>query len=397
MADPVGQVSRARTALLVHCPFLGHLALRLRPRLAALADRVMTAAVAADGTLVLNADYVRDLKPAEIAGLAAHEVMHVALEHHRRRGGREAVAWGLAADVAVNHVVEVLCSSSAGRIVLPPGALLEDELRLLSAEEIYDLMLEQDRPRSSEPAGDLRDDLAETAEGRAAFAGDAAAARRLAAEWRVAVAQAAQAHSAAGRGSLPGTVLRLIDGVIGPPKAPWNEILRRWIGDHARRQELTYLRPSRRSESAGVLLPGPRRDNGLPDVAVLIDSSGSVDAQRLTSALSDLEAICSELGLAVRALVFDAAVHADLELEEARELLSRLKGGGGSDARPAFERLAATGFTGLAIVFTDGDLYTPADVPEDLRDVLWVLEDGDRRPPAPWGDVLRLPAAGGAA
>ena len=395
MGDPLASISRARTTLLGHAVFLGHLALRLRPRVALRGDRVRTAAVAADGTLVVNADYVRGLRPPEVTGLVAHEVMHVALEHHRRQRGREAVAWGLAADVAVNHVVEVMCSSSASRIVLPPGALLEDELRLLSAEEIYDLMLQQNRPRSSEPAGDLRDDLAETADGRAAFAGDMAAARRLAAEWRVAVAQAAQAHAAAGRGSLPGSLQRLIEG-LGASTLDWKEQLSRWLGDHARRQELTYLRPGRRSESAEVMLPGPRRDQGLPDVVVMLDTSGSMEDRRLTDALSEVEAICVELGLAVRALVFDAAVHADLELEEARELLGRLKGGGGSDARPAFERLAGTGAGGVAIVFTDGDLCTPAEAPEDLRGVLWVLGDGDR-PPASWGDVLRLPLTRGAA
>lgn len=390
MTDPLTSIPQVRTRLLVACPFLGHLALRLLPRLARPDDHVATAGVAGDGTLVLNDSFLRSLSPAELGGLLAHEVLHVALEHGSRQGSRDHLAFNIAADASINLLVVELLDPTEGRVVLPPGALIEPSLAGMSAEEIYIALTRRPELPRSVPDEDLRTDLAETADGRAATAGDAAAARRLAAEWRVAVAQAAHAH-ATSRGELPGCLQRLVGG-LGLARLDWREHLRRWIAEHARRQDLTYLRPSRRSESAKALLPGTRREPQGIEVVVMLDTSGSIGDGRLTDALAEIDALCAELGLVVRALVFDAAVHADLEIEEARELCTRLKGGGGSDARPAFERLAADGFTGLAMIFTDGDLRVPSDAPNALRGVLWILEESDLGAPARWGEVLRIPA-----
>ncbi|NIT77808.1 MAG: hypothetical protein GWN74_10735, partial [Thermoplasmata archaeon] len=48
----------------------------------------------------------------------------------------------------------------------------------------------------------------------------------------------------------------------------------------------------------------------------------------------------------MRAMIIDAALHDDCEVEDAYELAEKLSGGGGSDFRPAFEKLHEEGYEG---------------------------------------------------
>jgi predicted metal-dependent peptidase len=100
------KLSRARTQLLLNQPFFGTLSLRLK-----LVRMPSFPTMATDGRrLVYNPAFVEKLTPAELEGVLAHEVIHVALAHHCRRGERDATLWNRAADYAINPI---LISSSA--------------------------------------------------------------------------------------------------------------------------------------------------------------------------------------------------------------------------------------------------------------------------------------------
>ena len=67
------QLSRARIQLLLNQPFFGALTLRLKLE----EGPVLT--MATDGRrIIYNAEFVAKLKPAELEGVLAHEVMHCA-------------------------------------------------------------------------------------------------------------------------------------------------------------------------------------------------------------------------------------------------------------------------------------------------------------------------------
>lgn len=386
------RISRARTRLLMLTPFFGHLALKLRPRAAEAGDGVDTAAVAVDGTLVVSEPWAKTLTDAHLAGLLAHEVLHVALGHFERGKELGELIWGRATDYSINLLIEELVADlQEGPLQLPPDALLDWGYAGLTSEEIADRLLDAPHEHFDR---DMRVDLAESDDGLAAARGEVAAAERLRAEWRVALVAAARAHEAA-RGDLPESIRRLVGDVVGPAKLDWRTQLSVWIGEHGRRTDWTYMRPSRRSESAGVLLPSLRRPTA-PEVAVLVDTSGSMSAERLREALSEIGGICGDLGIGVRVLVVDAELHDDLQVDDAIELVDRLVGGGGSDLRPAFARLRDDGFTGVVVAITDGATSVPAVMPENLRAVLWVVREGDPVPTTAYGSVLRLPTERGA-
>src|SRR5882757_7677505 len=97
----VVRIQKARTTLLLDHPFFGTLLFRLGAQ-----ARSSIATMATDGiSLYFNPQFVETLSAAEIAGTLAHEVMHPALQHHTRRGGRHPRRWNMACDYAINPML----------------------------------------------------------------------------------------------------------------------------------------------------------------------------------------------------------------------------------------------------------------------------------------------------
>lgn len=411
------RISTARTRLLARIPFFGHLALKLRPRLAKEQDGVPTAAVSPDGTLVFNEKFMETLDDAELAFVLAHEVLHPALLYFERLQSRIPKLFNIAHDYAINLIIQEMGDAT---IKVLDDALLDTKYKDWSAEEIYDELLKNTRivnicqsgqgqpqnqnqkgkqkgqggqgntdPLADPLFGDGRPDLSDSEDGKKAAKGDKGAQDRLATEWKISVVAAAQKHEEdKGRGSLPGALSRLIEEIVNP-KVDWQEQLRRWVGENGRRQDYTFARPSRRSESIGQYMPSIKK-HGVDDVAILMDTSGSISHTMLKEGVSEVAGICEDLGIGVRALSIDADVHADVECDEIEDFIDSLSGGGGSDFNPGFKRLVETGFTGVVIAFTDGDIWCPEEKPEQIRAVLWVTYAGCRRPVS-WGEWIEIP------
>jgi predicted metal-dependent peptidase len=94
--------------------------------------------MATDGRrIVYNPAFVEKLSQAELEGVLAHEVMHLALAHHCRRGERDAQLWNQATDYAINPIL------INNGVTLPKDALIDPTFADLGAEEIYARLLKQ--------------------------------------------------------------------------------------------------------------------------------------------------------------------------------------------------------------------------------------------------------------
>jgi len=463
------KVSQQRTKLLGRLPFFGRLALKLRPRLAVPWDGVPTAAVAQDGTLVINGEFASKLTDPQLCFVIAHEVLHPAMLYFDRMQGRIPKLWNMAHDYAINLIIKQMADVN---IEVLANCLCDDKYRDWSAEEIYDDLLkdavlvsfaqggacqtcggsgqdpndqdqqqgqgqgqqgDQDqqqgggsgqddqqgqgqgkpcpsckgsgkgkpgkgmggRGAGNDPTqdplnGDGRNDLADSPDGKKANEGDKGARNRLDTDWKISIVAAAQAHEQQkGRGSLPGGLQRLIDEITDP-KVDWREQLSRWVGENGKKQDYTYGRPSRRSESVGQYLPSLKK-YGYAPVTVMVDTSGSIGDRMLKEGLSEIQGVCEDLGIGVRAMVIDAAVHDDVEVEDAYQLSEHLAGGGGSDFRPGFDKLHEEGYDGVVIAFTDGDIAVPSVKPEHLRGVLWCIYENCHAPTEAYGETIVIP------
>jgi len=417
------RISSARTKLLAMAPFFGHLALNLKPRIAQPYDRVDTAGVAPDGSLILNYDFCMGLTDPQLCGLLCHEVLHPALFCWARQGSRQAIVsgpsgqrfslWNLAHDLSFNPEILELASRVDAKkdIELPPGGALDLSLKGMSAEEIYDKLLNQalqnrDKGKGAGEGGfgilteipggehgigdDLRDDLSSTEQGKKAAQGDKAAQTQMENEWKVSVVAAAQVHEKEkNRGNLPAGLQKIVDELVDP-RIDWKDVLSRWIGENGRKEDYTYRRPARRSESVGCYMPS-RMHFGCPDVCVLWDTSGSMNG-REKEILGDVQGICEDLGLTIRVMCCDTEVHSDVDgIEDALDVIPHIKGGGGSDFGPAFKRMEDECYEGVVVAFTDGYIGVPNVKPPHLKACLWVLAGGDVDPSGGrWGEVLKI-------
>lgn len=162
-------------------------------------------------------------------------------------------------------------------------------------------------------------------------------------------------------GREPGQWSRWVEQVLDPV-VPWTQVLaaavRRGIGWAHGHTDYTYTRISRRQSVAGpVILPATRRP--VPEVAVVVDTSGSVDDGLLAQALGEVDGVLAGLGVSDRSvtvLATDAAVHAVTRARSAADV--RLGGGGGTDMGVGIEAaLALRPRPTLVVVLTDG--WTP--------------------------------------
>ena len=420
MSELLERVSAARTYLTAKVPFLGFMALRLQPRAARPGDQVPTAGVGPDGTLVLNEEFCEALTDQELRGLLAHEVLHPAMLFFERLFSKPISTWNIAHDYVINLIImEFVGGRLAESIKLPKGGLLDSQYAGMSAEEVYESFPKECRDSEkggmkllislggkpgddgdsgegpgggdSKPIGiDCRPDLSSTPDGRAAGKGDQAAQERLDRNWQIAIVAAAQVHEQQkGQGTLPGGLKLLIDQMLDP-KIHWTDVLSRYLGEHAGQPDLTYQRPSRRSESVGEILIGRKRRN-FPEITIFWDTSGSMHGEEKVI-FPEVSVICEELGLRVRVIIIDTEIHNDLEdVQEAAEIAEALEGGGGSNFIPAFERLDEECNDSVVLAFTDGYIQVPETMPETLQDTLWIVTGGGVDPTdGAWGSVMRL-------
>ena len=172
-----------------------------------------------------------------------------------------------------------------------------------------------------------------------------------------------------GCGTTPGDALRWAKDILEPTIA-WEPLLagavRRAVGWTNGNTHYTYTSRSRRQGAVrDIVLPGTRRP--LPNVAMVVDTSGSVDDQLLGRALGEVDGALAGLGVrdsAVTVLACDAAVHTVTQGPPRPR--HHLAGGGGTDMRVGIRTAAALRpRPDLIVVFTDG--YTPWPRPTPTR------------------------------
>ncbi len=194
------------------------------------------------------------------------------------------------------------------------------------------------------------------------------------------------------RGDFPEGWLRWADEVL-EPTVNWRRQLashvRRGVADVAGRVDLSYRRPSRRAHSTpDIILPSLRQP--LPDVAIVIDTSGSMSDQMLGQALAEVSAVLRSLGVGrdrLKVISCDAQPYAPQSVKRVSGL--RLAGGGGTDMRAGLTAAAALKpRPDLVIVMTDGFTPWPTEAPSHQRVVVGLLDEAGTTPD--WADSVLI-------
>jgi predicted metal-dependent peptidase len=415
------RVTQARTHLVLHHPFFGALALRLKLQ----SWPCGTADV--DGvTLRYDPQFTGRLPFAKLVGLMAHEVMHCGCGHHARRGNRDPSEWNISCDLAINPLL------IAAGLELPEGALLDpsmvdDQGLPLSAEVIY-TRRQQPRPQAQEEeseeqeqrqgegsqgAADEDDDSQQQpaeqdeAEGGEAGGPDeepvgnfggcgsfrdapvdagesfSTAQTEAAQDWDIATMQAVAAAKAAG--DIPGAAQWIVDKGR-EPRVDWREVLRDFVQVRVR-SEATWSRPNRRYIHQGTYLPS-RDSRELGELVVITDASGSCWGPLQDAFAAELNAIVEDLRPRLTHVVYwdtRCQGHEEVEADDL-PLTLEARGGGGTVFRGIWPWIEEQGIDpACVVVLTDLDLYSFGDEP--AYPVLWC---STYKTLAPFGEVVQL-------
>jgi predicted metal-dependent peptidase len=393
------RIQKARTALLLDHPFFGSLLFRLKGR-----ESRAIATMATDGvSLYYNPEFVDTLNAATLSGVLAHEVMHPALQHHVRRSGRDPRRWNEACDYAINPLL-----LEAG-LNLPEGVLVDRRFREMSAEQIYNLLDTEAEQQSggedgkndsggdeaadaSSAPGDSDAPSAPVTEGGVGQVLDAPlpdeqtpTIEEQIREWSVAVNQAVTLAQQAGRA--PAGLKRTLEGVA-EAAVDWRELLRR-LWSETNPADYSWTRPNRRHIWAGLYLPGIVRE-GVGEIAIAVDCSGSVNARQLQLFEAEVRSILEgQRPQRVHVLYFDAMVHKVETYEAGQRVTLNPVGGGGTEFGPCFDWLNEHGILPQTLVFLT-DLYGTFPPSAPSYPVLWA-STGRRQ--APFGQVIPMHAA----
>lgn len=385
-----------------------------------LCEQVPTISVDRRWRFLANPSFVRELGTETLAALWVHHVSHLLRGHAERSrvlAGASDEIVNIAQDCEINDDLESEGLALPGDAVmpsmlgLPPGRFFEvyvDALRGLD-ESLVDLPGLGDcgsgahgspREWDPDPAGAGTDPISDTEPAEEVPVGVSPVEEELIRE----DAANQMVQQGADRGSVPASWRRWAAS-RREAGADWRSILRAAvrasIGAVAGRTDYSYHRPSRRAAAVGgVVLP--TMVNRIPKVAIVIDTSGSMDEQQLDAALVEAEGVLRSGGVReqnVTVFATDSAVNWVGRVRDVSQI--DLLGGGGTDMGRGIEKATSPPHRcDLVVVLTDGRTPWPQPVP-GVPVVVGLLEgaipssEGLAEDPPAWAVTVRIPRLSG--
>jgi len=383
----------ARVGMLLRASFFGNLATRLK---LVNADEWCSTAATDGRNFYYNSRFIKLLKPKEIEFLFGHEVLHCVYDHFGRKGERDHQLWNIANDYCVNADLK---KHKVGEFITSVPCLYEQKYEGKSSEEIYDILYENaekinidqliDKMLDEHMDGDESKDGGGNDDGD----GDEKEGKRrpklseeertkIRDEIKEAMLSAAQACDA---GNLPAGVKRLIQHLT-EPVMDWREMLRMQL-ESTIKSDYSWMRTSRKGWDMDAVMPGMKTTDAI-DIAVAIDTSGSISPEQCKDFLSEIQGIMESFdSYRIHVFTFDTDTYNPQQydsdnLEDITEY--DIQGGGGTDFDAIFRYLKGAEIEPKKlVVFTDGYPFGSWGDP-NYCDTLWIIH-GDRNPEPPFG------------
>lgn len=376
-------------------------------------EGISTMGVTRKMVLGYDPSWVKVATIPELAADIVHEVNHFMRKHFDRGENIEdPKLFNTAGDLAINQdlrntgIWKLADKNSARPAIFPEDYKLPEGL---STEEYYDRLLQMKQNgtlKEPSPNGGICSGHCGSIAGGTDDPkfGDALDAKegRTAVEIQSITKRAAadiKAHvEAKGRGSVPGGLMEFAKALIEEPHVRWQNELAHVIRNSSGRiqaggEDFSMSRPSRRSVIRGIVRPGMIEHQ--PEIAIIRDSSGSMNEQQLNACIREAYHIMHALGV-------DEAWFADADADVAMPWkrvgpqffrnLTEVHGRGGTSFKPAIaaaDKLFPR--PDMLIYCTDGDGDAPRHPPQDMV-IVWALIMGGYcgrpRAPARWGHTV---------
>ena len=326
------------------------------------------------------------LSVEELKFVLGHEYLHAGLDHANRSKGRDHYLWNIACDYVVNGWLKEM---NIG--IMPENGLMYDEnLKGMSAEEIYDELVRNIRinRRLMTFRGYGKGDIIGAGEkiGGSISLDDFC---------KNALMQGLEYHINSGRGLIPAGLIEEIRALAMPP-IPWDVKLAKWFDDFFApiEKHRTYARPSRRQSSTPDI-PRPRYfiDDTQTEgrtFGVVIDTSGSMSAKDIGIALGAIASYADAKNVPKARVIFCDAQAYDKGYLSPEEIAGRVEvtGRGGTVLQPGINLLeCAKDFPkdGPILIITDG--YIESDL-KIRHEHAFLIPEGKTLPFRPKGKVF---------
>jgi len=366
------RITMTRLRLVDRFPFFGYLLMQVNIR----ESSTITETAATDGVRIYyNKNFLETLSDRELEFVLSHEVMHCVLNHITRKGDRNPVKWNFAIDYATNLLLQ-----ESGVGTPPPGVLLDEKYKDMSAEEIYEQLEVHEIPvctcgRSDGKATGDRRECPRCGGSFDQHDYDAVRGKETEVEsrWRSVVEEAA--NTARQRGNLPAGIQRLVKDLL-QPQLPWQILLSRYLNS-LMKGDYKWIPPNKRYVWQNIYLPRIYDQYALK-VVVALDTSGSISENELTYFVSEVTGIlrCTfEYTLWV--------IACDAEVQEVQRLRKgdpvskiRVSGGGGTRFEPVFDYVKEHRLDpDVLVYFTDLCGSFPEEKPP--YPVIWIALERD--------------------
>ncbi len=436
------KMRKARSELLLSHPFFGSLALKLELKSDPNCPNLWT-----DGkTLAYNPHFISLLSNEHIIAVQAHEILHIACNHHIRRQERDVKLWNKACDYAINSLLldagfslpeslhkhdHAYDDMSVDEIYIHLSRLYDQDIH--GGAESAQVAEQVDKNNESSSSGSLDNEQSEEAENtkkndkmksgddgdsqsaeqqnkakdrsenneeggkKQSFAGDFfgeikdhpllseetnESLQKAEQESLIEMTQAMQ--SSQNQGDIPLGLLRLYKSVANP-QLDWQSLLQRFI-ESCNDGDFTWSTPNRRYISQDIYLPS-RKEPRIQTMALAIDASGSVDEKMLAFFCAELGNILESYDSTLFIMYHDTKVHKhEIYTRADRPLKLFVQGGGGTSYRDIPRYLEKEDITPSCLLwFTDFECdYFPE---EPHYPVLWITQNTRNNKP-PFGDVI---------
>lgn len=390
-----------RQRLITSYPFFGSIAMRLN--LIPVRD-IRCPTSCTDGTnIFMDISFYKSLSDDHRLFVLAHEVMHVVLAHMLRLQKRDSLVFNIATDMEINSIL------LKERFTLLPDVILpDDKLKGKSAEEIYEILIKEQKGKKSSRgksrqssddnkignvgqfdkhiySDNVHDNDSNDNEhksltvkdkyGEVGFDKDflPLISRDLEEKIREHIVAATQMVKRA-KGNVPASLSNYIDKLL-QPEISWKELLNQFItcryGGSRR-----WLPPSRRHCYRKLYLESRR--NETINIVVAIDTSGST-RNDIVKFLSEIVGLVDSFGNYTMTIIqCDCTIQKVDQFDDGNPFPKddinsyAIEGFGGSSTIPVFDYVNSN-FDNVdcLVYFTDGFIDSPSTAQD--YEVLWIL------------------------
>jgi predicted metal-dependent peptidase len=354
-------------------------------------------------------EFLDELTVDELVSIMEHEVLHLVMEHVFRCKHRQKEMWNVAADIAINQMIDNLPAKKknpkTGQI---EGPLSHKDYNLPEnkpAEFYYNALMKDaklvkiaigmangtagGKGQEQLPGGGKVIDNHDNWNKGNGNKGPSELEKEIV---RQAVAEAYE-ECQKRQGHLPGGLEQAIKEWMKKPEIPWQILLRQFVGRLIKAgHKSSWRRTSRR---LGDIARGkvPTRT---VKIGLAIDTSGSISTNDFNEFMGEIKGIQSSYKSDITVMECDAAVQKTYTLKPYSKVDTKFKGRGGTDFSPVFEEIDKKKqlTPELLVFFTD--LYGSFPKTAPRYPVLWVLctSSGRDMQKPPFGKVLQLKRKG---